>query len=406
MKINKLMVIALILFALICLPISFASESDFDSMGDASLDSLSINQINGNVNLECNLESDDSNLNEEYMEPAVLDDSNKGNIDNLDDFINENIVESDDSNKGNVGYSDDSNDENMVNGDDMAGHNLQDGNAIDYNSPNLSTNFTNLNVTFTDSNTIFVNGSYTGSVESGTRANPYKTFNAAFNQFAASSNTKTNIFLANGVYFINSTKTIGKNLNLVGESALNTIISGNDRYQLFKISPYGLVSPFVNVFNLTLTGGTSYYGGAIYINESGANFVNVNFINNTARNSSFLDSSYSLRVCPGSGGAIYIDKAFVKFYNASFIDNKALSDMDAYAGALFNDMGEVSILNSRFINNSVIAGYGAGGAIYDYSAITVLFNSTISSNAITSSISMGGGIATWASHNIYLLRQQ
>ena len=403
MKINKLMVIALILFALICLPISFASESDFDSMGDASLDSLSINQINGNVNLECNLESDDSNLNEEYMEPAVLDDSNKGNIDNLDDFINENIVESDDSNKGNVGYSDDSNDENMVNGDDMAGHNLQDGNAIDYNSPNLSTNFTNLNVTFTDSNTIFVNGSYTGSVESGTRANPYKTFNAAFNQFAASSNTKTNIFLANGVYFINSTKTIGKNLNLVGESALNTIISGNDRYQLFKISPYGLVSPFVNVFNLTLTGGTSYYGGAIYINESGANFVNVNFINNTARNSSFLDSSYSLRVCPGSGGAIYIDKAFVKFYNASFIDNKALSDMDAYAGALFNDMGEVSILNSRFINNSVIAGYGAGGAIYDYSAITVLFNSTISSNAITSSISMGGGIATWASHNIYLL---
>ena len=398
MKINKLMIIALVLFALICLPISFASES-VDSIGDASLDSLSIDQ--DNVNLESNLESDDSNSNEEDMETTVSDDSINENIEDLDDSIND-IVESDDSNKENMGNSAD--DENIGSADssNMAGNNLKDGNAIDYNSPNLSTNFTNLNVTFTDSNTIFVNASYTGSTQSGTRANPYKTFNAAYNQFASSSNTKTNIFLANGVYYIDGTKTINKNLNLVGESTLNTIITGDDSYQIFKIRPYGTVSPFVNVFNLTLTGGTSYYGGAIYINESGANFVNVNFINNTARNAT-PSGGYSINIYPGSGGAIYIDKAFVKFYNASFIDNKALSNMDAYAGALFNDMGEVSILNSRFINNSVIAGYGAGGAIYDYSGITVLFNSTISNNAINSSFSMGGGITTWASHNVYIL---
>ena len=138
MKINKLIIIALILFALICLPISFASESDFDSICDASLESESINQINSNVNLEDNLELDDSCLNDGY-------------VDDIDSDLN---YEGIDSN---------SNNENMENVDsegyNIADHNLKDENAVDYNSPNLNTNFTNLNVTFTDSNTIFVNAS-------------------------------------------------------------------------------------------------------------------------------------------------------------------------------------------------------------------------------------------------------
>ena len=378
MKINKLIIIALILFALICLPISFASESDFDSICDASLESESINQINSNVNLEDNLELDDSCLNDGY-------------VDDIDSDLN---YEGIDSN---------SNNENMENVDsegyNIADHNLKDENAVDYNSPNLNTNFTNLNVTFTDSNTIFVNASYLGSVESGTRDNPYKTLIAAYNNFTSSSNTKTNIFLANGIYTVNSIMTISKNLNLIGESTLNTIIRSNDIYQILKITPprtYGAVSPFVNIFNLTFTKGHADYGGAIYINESGANIVNVNFVNNTAGDKESLAIS-------GSGGAIYIDKAFVKFYNTSFIGNKAIGSEDAYGGALINDMGEITIINCNFTNNSVVAGNGAGGAIYDYSGITVLFNSTVSYNAVNSSLSMGGGIANWASHNVYII---
>ena len=403
MKFEKLLVIALILFALICLPISFASDCDSELIGDTSLESESVN-LNDNSIFENNINQADDSINDLNSDDSGLEsdsDLDDGLSDfgfddfDLDDGLSDSGFDDFDLDDGFDGSSsDDSNSEN----------NLKDSNPIDYNSPNLDTNFTNLNVTFSDSNTIFVNASYTGSVESGTRVNPFKTLDSAYAQFINSSNTKTNIFLANGFYRVTRLMTINKNLNFVGESTLNTIVSGQNSKQIFYISPpatYGAVSPFVNIFNLTIMNGISYYGGAIYINESGANIVNVNFINNTARNSTA--SYYSSTVYPGSGGAIYIDKSFVKFYNASFIDNKAVGDDDSYAGALFNERGEITIINSRFINNYVFGEYGAGGAIYDYSGILVLFNSTVSNNTVNSTFSMGGGIATWASHNAYIL---
>ena len=392
MKLNKLLFIAFILFTLICLPISFASDSNLDLSGNADLEYESINQDEGNINLENDFNQNDLNL---------VDSGSSG----LDDSISEsqdldsdpNLNDEADENVDNIEYRDPTNSYTYNNVE----HNIGDGNIIDYNSPNLNTNFTNLDINFTDSNTIFVNASYTGTVESGTMENPFRTLNAAYNQFSKSTNTKSNIFLAKGSYQVSSLMKITKSVNIVGEGTLNTIISGRDSNQIFFISPpstYGAVSPFVNIFNLTFSNGVSYYGGAIYINESGANFVNVNFVNNTARNYTLISKVY-----PGSGGAIYIDKAFVKFYNTSFIENKALGKEDAYAGALFNDMGEITVINSRFINNSVNSPNGAGGAIYDYSGILVLFNSSIINNTISADLSMGGGISTWATHNAYIL---
>ena len=385
MKLNKLLFIAFILFTLICLPISFAEDSNLDLLGNADLECESINQVNSNVNLE----NDFNQNNDLNLEDSISDSQGSDSDPNLNDET--------DGNFENIEYKDPTNSYTY----DNVEHTVGDGNIVDYNSPNLNTNFTNLDITFTDSNTIFVNASYTGTVESGTIENPFRTLNAAFTQFSKSTNTKSNIFLAKGSYQVSSLMKITKSVNIVGEGTLNTIISGRNSNQIFYISPpstYGAVSPFVNIFNLTFSNGVSYYGGAIYINESGANFVNVNFVNNTARN-------YTLgsKVYPGSGGAIYIDKAFVKFYNASFIENKALGIEDAYAGALFNDMGEITVINSRFINNSVNSPNGAGGAIYDYSGILVLFNSSIINNTIIADLSMGGGISTWATHNAYIL---
>ena len=396
---NKLLGIALILLALICLPISFASECNVDGIDDASL-SQSCDQINNDANLEDNLNLDGTDLesNNLDLDNSISDDLGSDDY-ILDDYNPENLV-SHDYNPENSNLLD----ENTESNDDNGNHNLADGNAIDYNSPNLSLNFTNLDIIFTNDNTIFVNASYSGNVESGTIENPFRTFNSAYALFSNSSNTKTNIYLANGVYQISNSIKINKNINIVGESTSNTIISGANNYQIFYISPpqtYGAVSPLVNVFNLTLANGISYYGGAIYMNESGANFVNVNFVNNTARNSTA--SYYSTKIYPGSGGAVYIEKSFVKFYNSHFIGNKALGDGDSYAGALLNDMGEITIINSQFTNNTVLGDYGSGGAIYDYSGILVLFNSTISNNIINSSYAMGGGISTWASHNVYVL---
>ena len=375
MKLNKSIIIALILLALICIPISFAEELDAD-LADASLESQSIDNIDGDVILNDYSSNDDSNL-----EDSISDDDSDLDYSASDNSKEDSLINSKDN--------------------DNVNHPVAEANTKDYNSPNLDTNFTNLNVSFSDSNTIFVNASYTGDEESGTFENPFKTLNSAYNQFISSSNTKTNIFLANGLYQITRRMTINKNLNLVGESTSNTIISGGDRNQILYISPpitYGAVSPLVNIFNLTLSHGISYYGGAIYANESALHIVNVNFINNTANNTAYIGSVY-----PGSGGAIYIDKAFVKIYNTTFINNKASGKDDSYGGALLNDMGETTIINSRFIENNVTGYSGCGGAIYDYSGILVLFNSTVSDNTIYSNYSIGGGICTWASHNIYIL---
>ena len=247
---NKLLGIALILLALICLPISFASECNVDGIDDASL-SQSCDQINNDANLEDNLNLDGTDLesNNLDLDNSISDDLGSDDY-ILDDYNPENLV-SHDYNPENSNLLD----ENTESNDDNGNHNLADGNAIDYNSPNLSLNFTNLDIIFTNDNTIFVNASYSGNVESGTIENPFRTFNSAYALFSNSSNTKTNIYLANGVYQISNSIKINKNINIVGESTSNTIISGANNYQIFYISPpqtYGAVSPLVNVFNLTL----------------------------------------------------------------------------------------------------------------------------------------------------------
>ena len=200
--------------------------------------------------------------------------------------------------------------------------------------------------------------------------------------------------------------TINKNLNLIGQSTANTIINGEgNRYDngIFYISPplaYYAISPLVNFVNLTFAKGNSYYGGAVYINQSAVNFVYTRFENNSAKD---YVNYYEQKTYPASGGAIYNDKGFVRIYNSIFEGNTASGSTDVYAGAVFNDMGEITILNSKFINNSVNGTYGSGGAIYDYSGILVIHNTTISNNAVNSSYSMGGGICNWASHNIFII---
>ena len=271
---------------------------------------------------------------------------------------------------------------------------------------NLKSEMLTYDFNLSESNTIYVNSSYSGDEELGTQSNPFKTINSAYNYFINDTNYKTNIFLADGTYTVTKRMTISKNLNLIGESTLNTIINGEaNSYEngIFFICPplsYYAVSPLVNFVNLTFTRGTSYYGGAIYINQSAVNFVYTRFKNNLAKD---YISYYVQKTYPASGGAIYNDKGFVRIYNSIFEENIATGSQDAYGGAIINDMGEMTILNSKFINNSVNGSYGSGGAIYDYSGILVIYNTTISDNMVNSTYSMGGGICNWASHNVFII---
>ena len=380
MKIKHCLLISLLLLLLLMIPASFAAADDSIILNDN-------NEINYETNTEINEITD--SIDDETVDAIEIDEdnglksnsgsnSNENGLGNIDDEI---LAEGNSQNQGDIytEYSD----------------------YINLKSEMLTYDFN-----ISDSNTIFVNSSYVGDEELGTQSNPFKTISSAYNYFNNDTNSKTNIFLADGTYTVSGRMTITKNLNLIGQSTVNTIIDGEaNRYNngIFFISPplaYYAISPLVNFVNITFTRGNSYYGGAVYINQSAVNFVYTRFKNNSAKDYVYY---YEQKTYPASGGAIYNDKGFVRIYNSVFEGNTANGSSDAYAGAIINDMGEMTILNSQFINNSVNGTYGSGGAIYDYSGILVIYNTTIANNTVNSSYSMGGGICNWASHNVFII---
>ena len=377
MKIKHCLLISLIIMLLLMIPVSFAAADDSIILNENNeincqneLNEIDSDSIDDEIELET-LENDDLDANPEY-------DLNENSLGNIEEEI---LDDGNSEYKGDIytEYSD----------------------YINLKSEMLTYDFN-----ISDSNTIFVNSSYDGDEELGTQSNPFKTISSAYNYFINDTNSKSNIFLADGTYTVSKRMTINKNLNLIGESTLNAIINGEgNSYEngIFFISPplsYYAVSPLVNFVNLTFSKGTSYYGGAIYINQSAVNFVYTRFKDNRAKD---YISYYVQKTYPASGGAIYNDKGFVRIYNSIFEENTASGSQDAYGGAIINDMGEMTILNSKFTNNSVNASYGSGGAIYDYSGILVIYNTTISDNTVNSNYSMGGGICNWASHNVFII---
>ena len=378
MKIKHCLLISLVLILLFIIPASFAAADDSIIILNENNE---INYQNSEIN-EINADSIDESIGSEEKNNALESITQTDPLENSLGNIEDETLEGGDSQKQGDIYTDYS----------------------DY--INLKSEMLTYDFNISDANTIFVNSSYAGDEELGTQSNPFKTITSAYNYFINDSNYKTNIFLADGTYAITGRMTINKNLNLIGQSTANTIINGEgNRYDngIFYISPplaYYAISPLVNFVNLTFAKGNSYYGGAVYINQSAVNFVYTRFENNSAKD---YVNYYEQKTYPASGGAIYNDKGFVRIYNSIFEGNTASGSTDVYAGAVFNDMGEITILNSKFINNSVNGTYGSGGAIYDYSGILVIHNTTISNNAVNSSYSMGGGICNWASHNIFLI---
>lgn len=375
MKFKHCLLISLVIILLLMIPASFAAD-----------DSIILNE-NNEINYQQN-------------------ELNEINSDSIDDEIE--TLENDDLD-ANAGSDLDENSLGNIEDEilDDSSSEYQGDIYTDYSDYiNLKSEMLTYDFNISDSNTIFVNSSYDGDEELGTQSNPFKTISSAYNYFINDTNSKSNIFLADGTYTVSKRMTINKNLNLIGESTLNTIINGEENsYEngIFFISPplsYYAISPLVNFVNLTFSKGTSYYGGAIYINQSAVNFVYTRFKDNRAKD---YISYYVQKTYPASGGAIYNDKGFVRIYNSIFEENTASGSQDAYGGAIINDMGEMTILNSKFTNNFVNASYGSGGAIYDYSGILVIYNTTISGNVVNSTYSMGGGICNWASHNVFII---
>ena len=363
------------------IPISFASDLDASIDSNQNFDTdIELNQLSENSFL-INQELNDNNLlinkdlEEDSLEDNINSDSNL-NKDNLYEEPMESGVEIDDSGLYDLSSNNRSSSSNLT--------------SSITDLPNLDTSFSKIKIVCSDENTIFVNNSYTGIEMDGTKSKPFKSLSDGFNQLSRYYE-KTNLFIADGYYNVSSEISIYKSINIIGENTQNTIISGLNKFNIFRIPSSNLV---VNIINLTLTNGLSNKGGAVYVSQSSLNIINTVFSNNRARNN-------------GEGGALYNNAGFIKIYNSTFLNNSVYNTTTStseYGGAIYNNLGELSVFNSKFIKNSLQGDWVSGGAIYNFNGFLTLFNSSILNTTLNPRYhSLGGAICIWNGRNSYII---
>ena len=174
------------------------------------------------------------------------------------------------------------------------------------------------------------------------------------------------ITLSNGELGIN------KSLNITGNGANNTIISGNNAYRVFNISGTGIT---VNLEGLTIAQGNagSGNGGGILVNSEST----LNLINSTLSDNKATD-----------GGAIRNDGLLLTVNNSTLLGNSATLG----GGGIWNGLNSSVILsNSTVLGNSS----SFGGGIYN-DGILNIGSSTLSGNSSGS----GGGINNLGTLNL------
>ena len=403
MKINKIMILLILFICLLSMPFAFAEDlgNDLeDNIDNSQLQSFDSIGLDGGYDSHSQIETTDvlkSSITNSYSINSIgnltYDDSDNGLVDS------DNYLMGSNSDIQDEGFNNILNSKNIIQNSNqdnsMESQSILQSAETYVPSADLNTDFINLNIELTSANTVYVNSSYTGYTETGTIENPFKTVSKGVSNLISNYVTKKNLFIADGLYELDSDIFLSKNINIIGESSLNTVLSGKNQYQIF----YNKVNDLtINIFNMTLTKGYGYNGGAIFTNCSNVNIVNAIFKENTAQE---YKSSYSTYYA--CGGAINNYGGNLNIYNSTFINNKVIGEEDSYGGALYNFFGDVRIFNSAFINNSVNSTFSSGGAIYNLNGFLTLFNSSLENNSAISNYSIGGAIANWEAKNAYVL---
>ena len=178
--------------------------------------------------------------------------------------------------------------------------------------------------------------------------------------------------IASGTYNENNIA-INRNMNIIGENKLNTIINGNNIGRIFGVSGSTYSVTTVLFSNLKLINGNATGGGAI--SNTGPNNVNIEnciFENNTGSLTAGAIYSY--------GEYSFSNPGYLTITNCNFINNKAIST--GSGGAIFNAFSNLYITGSDFVNNSGTGVAPKGGAISNSAASgTVQFNRFIGNTA-------------------------
>lgn len=211
-------------------------------------------------------------------------------------------------------------------------------------------------------NTIYVNASGNDTTGNGSAENPYLTIRKGMDTLTENGTLK----LSKGTYkgTGNTNITISKNMTILGESQVGTIINGTGTNWLFHITPGNTVL----IQNLTLTNGKAayhptiqqYLGGAIYNENSNLTVTKCTFIGNNAYHINY----------GGIGGAICNQNplGFI-LKDSTFINNTAFTGGAIHNWGLSKGSYTSNIENCTFTNNNAtreggaIQNWGNGGSL-------------------------------------------
>lgn len=193
---------------------------------------------------------------------------------------------------------------------------------------------------------------------------------ATYPDCAAGSGDDTITFTVNGTITLLSALpsiTGSDALEIIGNGAANTIISGNDQWQIFFVSGGATLT----ISGVTIANGYGMLGGGLYSQGT-----------LTVTNSIFSDNSAQ------TGGGLY-SQGTLTVTNSSFRGNSTVGD----GGGLFN-WGPLTITNSTFSDNSAD---NAGGGLVIGAGTATITNSTFKGN----SAGFNGGIRNVGTLNLY-----
>jgi predicted outer membrane repeat protein len=200
--------------------------------------------------------------------------------------------------------------------------------------------------------------------------------------------------VAPGTYYENLL--IDKDLTLQGDDPDTTIIDAGGSGHVISVSS-GVMAA---ISSLTITGGSSNYGGGIYTDNGTLTISNSTFSGNSASRYgggiytdsgplTISNSTFSSNSAIWGGGAINTNSGTLIISISTFSDNSA----SRYGGGIYTKSGgTLTINNSTFSGNS-FTGSGAGaGAISSYNSTLTISNSTFSGNS--ADWASGGAIVT------------
>jgi hypothetical protein len=180
---------------------------------------------------------------------------------------------------------------------------------------------------------------------------------------------------------------LGSNLTINGLGAKLLTISGNNASQLFTLSG----SAQVTLASLTLTGGMSSKGGAIFIGGTAALTLDGDVLSGNQAVGDAIGNAL--------GGAVYTSAGTsLTIGNTSFVNNQTNGTNESFGGAIVNG-GTLSITGATFTGNAALGStiLSQGGAIGNqYGATATITLSTFTGNAALGSgtgNAVGGALA-------------